>query len=78
MGPCNHGEPQWSSMVGLDVSLKMTGDLHRLIHRQDRARGMVASAQRRSPRLSGCTPRMSARIGLETGATSTWMWTELN
>ena len=64
--------------VGLDVSLKMTA-----ICIVDRAgkilrEGMVAS----DPDAIATFVRLHAphvvRIGLETGATSTWLWTELN
>ena len=64
--------------VGLDVSLKMTAicivDRTGKIARE----GMVTSdpdAIAAFVRLHA--PRV-ARIGLETGATSTWLWTELN
>ena len=64
--------------VGLDVSLKQTAvcvvDQTGKIKRE----GMVAS----DPDAIACfiaahAPQL-ARIGLETGATSTWLWTELN
>ena len=64
--------------VGLDVSLKMTAicivDRTGKIARE----GMVTSdpdAIAAFVRLHA--PRV-ARIGLETGATSTWLWSELN
>src|SRR5260370_36625899 len=64
--------------VGLDVSPKMTAicivDRTGKIERE----GMVAS----DPAAIAAFVRLHAphvaRIGLETGATSTWMWTELN
>ena len=64
--------------VGLDVSLKMTAicivDRTGKIERE----GMVAS----DPAAIAAFVRLHAphvaRIGLETGATSTWLWTELN
>ena len=64
--------------VGLDVSLKLTA-----ICIVDRAgkivrEGVVAS----DPQLIAAFVRShaphAARVGLETGATSTWLWTELN
>jgi transposase len=64
--------------VGLDVSLKMTAicivDRTGKIERE----GVVAS----DPEAIAAFVRLHAphvvRIGLETGATSTWLWTELN
>jgi hypothetical protein len=64
--------------VGLDVSLKMTAicivDRGGKILRE----GMVVS----DPDAIAAFVRLHAphvvRIGLETGATSTWLWTELN
>ena len=64
--------------VGLDVSLKMTAicivDRTGKIERE----GMVAS----NPEAIAAFIRLHAphvaRIGLETGATSTWLWTELS
>jgi class 3 adenylate cyclase len=64
--------------VGLDVSLKMTAicivDRTGKIERE----GMVVS----DPAAIAAFVRLHAphvaRIGLETGATSTWLWTELN
>src|SRR6266536_2833802 len=64
--------------VGLDVSLKLTAicivDRTGKIERE----GVVAS----DPAAIAAFVRLHAphvaRIGLETGATSTWMWTELN
>jgi len=40
--------------------------------------GMVASDPAAIAALSGCTPACSRGSAFETGATSTWMWTELN
>jgi transposase len=64
--------------VGLTVSLKMTAicivDRAGKIERE----GVVAS----DPEAIAAFVRLHAphivRIGLETGATSTWLWTELN
>ena len=64
--------------VGLDVSLKLTSicivDRTGKVERE----GVVAS----DPEAIGTFIKLHAphvvRIGLETGATSTWLWTELN
>src|SRR5215470_2515410 len=64
--------------VGLDVSLKLTAicivDRTRKIEREDVVRSdpeaIAAFIKSNAPYV--------ARIGLETGATSTWLWTELN
>ena len=62
--------------VGLDVSLKQTAvcvvDPTGKIKRE----GMVASDPDAIAASSGSCAAL-ARIGLETGATSTWLWTEL-
>src|SRR5712671_4103818 len=64
--------------VGLDVSLKLTaicivdrtGKIQRegVVHSDPEA--IAAFIKSNAPHV--------ARIGLETGATSTWLWTELN
>ncbi|MGA2843656.1 MAG: transposase [Steroidobacteraceae bacterium] len=64
--------------VGLDVSLKLTAicivDQTGRIERE----GVVASdPETIAAFIKSHAPRV-ARIGLETGATSTWLWTELN
>jgi transposase len=64
--------------VGLDVSLKLTAicivDRTGKIERE----GVVRSAPEAiAAFIKSNTPHV-ARIGLETGATSTWLWTELN
>ena len=64
--------------VGLDVSLKLTAILHRRSDRKDRARRVVASNPEAIAALIKSHAPHVARIGLETGATSTWLWTELN
>src|SRR6266700_997882 len=64
--------------VGLDVSLKMTAicivDRTGKIERESMVAcdpaAIAAFVRLHAPRV--------ARVGLETGATSTWMWTELN
>jgi transposase len=64
--------------VGLDVSLKMTAIC--IVDRTGKIKreGVVAS----DPEAIAAFVRLHAphvaRIGLETGATSTWLWTELN
>ena len=64
--------------VGLDVSLKLTAicivDRTGKIERE----GVVASdPERITAFIKSHAPHVT-RIGLETGATSTWLWTELN
>jgi transposase len=64
--------------VGLDVSLKLTAicivDGTGRIERE----GMVASDPEAIANFIKSQATNVARIGLETGATSTWLWTELN
>jgi transposase len=64
--------------VGLDVSLKMTAicivDRTGKIERE----GMVVSDPEAIAAFVRLYAPHVARIGLETGATSTWLWTELN
>jgi transposase len=64
--------------VGLDVSLKQTAvcvvDQTGKIKRE----GMVASDPDAIVRFIKAHAPQLARAGLETGATSTWLWTELN
>jgi transposase len=78
MGPCNHGEPLWSSMSDWDVLLKMAAicvvDRTGKIDRE----GMVAADPAAIAAFVKLHAPHVARIGLETGATSTWLWTELN
>jgi transposase len=64
--------------VGLDVSLKLTAicivDRTGKIERE----GVVASDPEAIAAFIKLHAPHVARIGLETGATSTWLWTELN
>ena len=64
--------------VGLDVSLKQTAvcvvDQTGKIKRE----GMVASDPDAIAQYIAAHAPQVARIGLETGATSTWLWTELH
>jgi len=64
--------------VGLDVSLKQTAvcvvDQTGKIKRE----AMVASDPDAIAQFIAAHAPHAARIGLETGATSTWLWTELN
>ena len=64
--------------VGLDVSLKLTAicivDRTGKIQRE----GAVASDPEAIAAFIKSNASHVARIGLETGATSTWLWTELN
>jgi transposase len=64
--------------VGLDVSLKLTAicivDQTGKIERE----GVVASDPETIAAFIKSHAPHVARVGLETGATSTWLWTELN
>src|SRR5215813_175886 len=64
--------------VGLDVSLKLTAicivDRTEKIERE----GVVASDPKTIAAFIKSHAPHVARVGLETGATSTWLWTELN
>ena len=64
--------------VGLDVSLKLTAicvvDRTGKIQRE----GVVHSDPEAIAAFIKSNAPYVARIGLETGATSTWLWTELN
>ena len=64
--------------VGLDVSLKLTAicivDQTGKIERE----GMVASNPEAIAAFIKSHAPHVARVGLETGATATWLWTELN
>ena len=64
--------------VGLDVSLKLTAicivDRTGKIERE----GVVASDPETIVAFIKSHAPHVARVGLETGATSTWLWTELN
>ena len=64
--------------VGLDVSLKQTAvcvvDQTGKIKRE----AMVASAPDAIAQFMAAHAPDAVRIGLESGATSTWLWTELN
>ena len=64
--------------VGLDVSLKLTAicivDRTGKIERE----GVVASDPKTIAAFIKSHAPHFARVGLETGATSTWLWTELN
>jgi transposase len=81
-GPAHGALQTWGvameQYVGLDVSLKMTAicivDRTGKIERE----GMVASEPEAIAAFVRLYAPHVARIGLETGATSTWLWTELN
>ena len=64
--------------VGLDVSLKLTAicivDQTGKIERE----GMVVSNPEAIAAFIKSHAPHVARVGLETGATATWLWTELN
>jgi len=77
MWPRNDGERQWKYYVGLDVSLKQTSicvvDQTGSVVREGvvdfRSEAISVYVRSRAPD--------AVRIGLETGPTSTWLWTEL-
>jgi transposase len=64
--------------VGLDVSLKLTAIC--IVDRTGRTQheGVVHSDPEAIAAFIKSRAPHVARIGLETGATSTWLWTELN
>jgi transposase len=64
--------------VGLDVSLKLTAIC--IVDRQGKIEreGVVPSdPEAIATFITSHAPHV-ARVGLETGATATWLWTELN
>src|SRR6266567_4553183 len=78
MGPLQSWRTAMEHYVGLDVSLKLTAicivDRTGKIERE----GVVASDPETIAAFVKSHAPHVARIGLETGATSTWLWTELN
>jgi len=78
MWPRNDGERQWNTMVGLDVSLKQTSICVVDPDGGGRARGAwsIQILRRFSVYVRSKAPD-AVRVGLETGPTSTWLWTEL-
>src|SRR6201989_814857 len=64
--------------VGLDVSLKLTAIC--IVDRTGKIRreGVVHSDPERIAAFIKSHAPHVARVGLETGATATWLWTELN
>ncbi|WP_407175687.1 transposase [Bradyrhizobium sp. STM 3562] len=62
--------------VGLDVSLKLTTIC--IVDRARKREGVVDSDPEVIAAFIQSNAPYVARIGLETGATSTWLWTELN
>src|SRR5712675_470757 len=77
-GLWNHGGTAMEHYVGLDVSLKLTAicivDRTGKIERE----GVVASDPETIAAFVKLHAPHVARVGLETGATSTWLWTELS
>jgi hypothetical protein len=69
---------QMEQYVGLDVSLKMTAIC--IVDRTGKIvrEGMVASDPDEVATFVTLHAPHVVRIGLETGATSTWLWTELS
>src|SRR6266403_5103042 len=78
MGPCNHGGTAMEHYVGLDVSLKLTAIC--IVDRTGKIvrEGVVTSDPETIVAFIKSHAPHVARVGLETGATSTWLWTELN
>src|ERR1700751_1050013 len=71
-------EGRMEHYVGLDVSLKLTAicivnELGKIVRQ-----GAVASNPETIAAFIKSHAPHVARVGLETGATSTWLWTELN
>ena len=64
--------------VGLDVSLKLTAIC--IVDRTGKieCEGVVASDPEAIAAFTKSHAPHVARVGLETGVTSTWLWTELN
>src|SRR6266581_5049736 len=81
-GPPHGALQRWRAAmeqyVGLDVSLKMTAIC--IVDRTGKMdrEGMVASDPAAIAAFVRLHAPRVARVGLETGATSTWLWTELN
>src|ERR1043166_1981280 len=77
-GPCNDRRAAMEHYVGLDVSLKLTAicivDRTGKIQRE----GVVHSDPEAIAAFIKSNAPYVARVGLESGATSTWLWTELN
>src|SRR5262245_64034667 len=78
MGPCEDGGGPMEHYVGLDVSLKLTAIC--IVDRTGKIvrEGAVASDPEAIAAFVKSHAPQVARIGLEAGATSTWLWTELN
>src|SRR6266436_2096108 len=78
MGPLQSWRTAMEHYVGLDVSLKLTAicivDRTGKIERE----GVVASDPETIAAFVKSHAPHVARVGLETGATSTWLWTELS
>jgi hypothetical protein len=74
-GLCNHGGTAMEHYVGLDVSLKLTAIC--IIDRTEKIarEGVVTSGPETIAAFIKSHAPHVARIGLETGATSTWLWT---
>jgi transposase len=78
MGPLATTEAAVEHYVGLDVSLKLTAIC--IVDRTGKIvrEGAVASNPEAIAAFMKSHAPHVARIGLEAGATSTWLWTELN
>ena len=73
MESCN-GALCWTGRI-----VEANGDLHRRPNRKDRTRrGFVSSDPEAIAIFIKSHAPHVARVGLETGATATWLWTELN
>ena len=72
MESCN-GALCWTGRI-----VEANGDLHRRSNRKDRTRRVDLSNPEAIAILIKSHAPHVVRVGLETGATATWLWTELN
>src|SRR6516165_4384682 len=77
-GPCNQEDCKMGHYVGLDVSLKLTAICIVARTGKIEREGVVAPEPETIAAFIKSHAPHVARVGLETGATSTWLWTELN
>ena len=76
MGPCEDGG-SYGALCWTGCVPEADRDLHRRSGGQDRCEGTVASNPEAIAAFVKSHAPHVVRIGLETGATSTWLWTEL-
>ena len=74
-GLCNHGGTAMEHYVGLDVFAEADSDLHCDRTEKIAREGVVTSGPETIAAFIKSHAPHVARIGLETGATSTWLWT---